>query len=221
MSRVLALVEGETEIAFVKTVLAPELAGKGVFLSATKIGSARGQSGIRSYESNRRDILAALKQDQGRFCTTMLDYYGMPDDWPGRAEAREKPPVERAVCVEARLGEDIAGAMGPSFDRRRFVPYVQMHEFEAILFSNPHELAAALRMPAIEADLAAMVTQCGSPEEIDDGETTAPAKRIRKLAPQYNKIVGGILAAQRIGLAAIRRECRHFDDWVKQLETLP
>lgn len=220
MSRVLALVEGETEIAFVKTVLAPALAGKGVFLFATKIGSARGQSGIRSYESNRRDILAALKQDQERFCTTMLDYHGMPNDWPGRAEARDQPFAERAGHVEARLGKDIARRMGQSFDGRRFIPYVQMHEFEAILFSNPHELAAALLLPAIEADLAAIVTQCGSPEEIDDSEATAPAKRIRALVPRYDKVVGGTLAAQRIGLEAIRRECQHFNEWVSRLEAL-
>lgn len=220
MSRVLALVEGETEIAFVKHVLAPELAGNSVYLSPVKIGSARGQSGIRPYESNRRDIVAALKQRTNDYCTTMLDYYGMPDDWPGRTEAELKPFPEKALTVEQRLREEICRTMGSSFRADRFIPYVQMHEFEAILFSQPRAMAEVLQLPRLELEMVRILDECHSPEEIDDDPDTAPSKRIKALTRKYEKRAQAALVARRIGLATIRQKCPHFSEWVSRLETL-
>ena len=91
MNRVLALVEGDTEQAFVRDVLAPELAHKGADLRARRIGKPGHKDGVRGYEVVLREIRTLLKEDLGRYCTTMFDYYGLPSNWPGVMEAKAKP----------------------------------------------------------------------------------------------------------------------------------
>ena len=104
---------------------------------------------------------------------------------------------------------------------RRLIPYIQLHEFEGLLFSEPTGFLEAFPGGQSLVDrLTAIRMQFSSPEDIDDGAATAPSKRILDIAPEYEKPVAGILIAQRIGLAVIRRECRHFDDWVARLLAL-
>ena len=93
MSRVVAIVEGYTEQAFCREVLAPALGAKGVSLEAQLVGKPGHKGGVRSWESARRDILNALKQQPDRACTTMVDYYGLPGDWPGVRQAKRNRPA--------------------------------------------------------------------------------------------------------------------------------
>ena len=61
-----------------------------------------------------------------------------------------------------------------------------------------------------------------SPERIDDGEHTAPSKRIIAQFPEYegSKVRVGSQMAERIGLETIRSQCPHFRAWVERLERL-
>jgi len=128
MVRVHVLVEGQTEETFVNRVLQPHLNGFGVYLYPRLAG---GSGGIGRYQRDKRDLLLILKQDTSVFCTTMFDYYGMPHSWPGRETAGG-----RAEVIEQAILNDICGEMGRGFNQARFIPYVQMHEFEALLFSE-------------------------------------------------------------------------------------
>ena len=220
MSRVLALVEGRTEQTFVREVLAPGLSSKGVFLSATMIGKSGHKGGVRVWASARRDIMAALKQDLRRCCTTMLDYYALPGDWPGSSEAREKPFDQAASVIERAIHGDICRELGDSFDPRRLIPYIQMHEFEALLFSDTDILSGVLPCPEAKSALDQIVAECKEPEGIDDNPKTAPSKRLLDLAAGYQKVLHGAIAAQRIGLARMRTACPHFRDWLERLEAL-
>ena len=218
MNRVRALVEGQTEQAFVAQVLAPHLLNHGVHIFPTLLGKpGRRRGGIRRYESVRRDILAALKENRGRFVTTMFDYYKLPNDWPGATNAAGLSPTEIGLAVAAALHEDIVSEIdaGP-----RFVPYSSMYEFVALLFSDPGILASTVQVPHLVDHFGNCVRQCGSPEAIDDGENTAPSKRIKSIAPQYDKVVHGTIAAQRIGLPTIKEQCPHFARWLETLEHL-
>ena len=104
---------------------------------------------------------------------------------------------------------------------QRFVPYIQLHEFEALLFSDPAAFTEMFpnREGAI-AQLTDIRKKFHSPEDINDGQLTAPSKRILNVLPDYQKSVAGILIAQRIGLAKIRSECGHFNDWLIKLIAL-
>ena len=220
MSRVLALVEGRTEQTFVRAVLAPDLGLKGVFLSASVAGKPGHKGGVRPWASVRREILAALKQDGRRYCTTMFDYYALPTDWPGARDAKAKPFDEAAAVIERAVHADICGELGDSFDQRRLIPYIQMHEFEALLFTDTQVLADVVQQPHLRNHFDKIVTDCGEPEAIDDNPETAPSKRILSAAPNYQKILQGAIAAKRIGLACMTEACPHFAEWVGRLETL-
>ena len=221
MSRLLVHVEGETEETFVNEVLSPYLYTRGYSaVSARLMGNAR-QRGLRGgikRWAERKDILRHLKQDAGRLVTTMVDYYGLPQTWPGRKAAGGLVFAQKAKTVENALSADISQGMGGAFNADRFIPYVMMHEFEAMLFSDCEGFGREMGREDLVEPLQAIRDQFASPEEIDDSPETAPSKRIGHLMPNYQKPLMGNLAALEIGIHAIRRECPHFRDWLERLE---
>ncbi len=220
MNRVVAVVEGVTEQIFIKSVLAPQLAQQGVMLTARLVGKPGHKGGVGSYDRARRDILAVLRQDTAVFCTTMFDYYGMPFGWPQRDLTPAAPFEKRAFLVEEAILQDILQDMGSNFRPRRFIPYIQMHEFEALLFSDPDMLAQTMQQPEMAVTLHNIEAQFESPEMINDHYETAPSKRLEKLFPTYTKVLSGTLAAQRITLSLMRQKCPHFSGWLTKLEKL-
>jgi len=229
MARLLVHVEGQTEETFVNEVLWPHLCGRGfTSVSARLVGNTRQRNrrgGIRGWDSVRKDILNHLKEDTGCLATTMVDYYGLPKSgekaWPGREEAGRLPFPRKAPTVQNALLADIRGAMGAGFNPARFVPYVMMHEFEGLLFSDCERFAAGIGRPDLAPTFQAIRDAFNSPEEIDDSPVTAPSKRVEGLFSGYQKPVLGTLAARAIGLDAIRMECPLFRQWLERLEAWP
>lgn len=229
MARLLIHVEGETEETFVTEVLAPHLHGFGyTHADARLLGNARQRrfrGGIRSWATVRRDILNHLREDSGCLASTMVDYYGLPQTgagaWPGREAAGRLPFREKAAAVTEALHADVGAAMGSDFDPRRFVPYVMMHEFEAMLFSDCTRFGEGIGRSHLAPRFQAIRDQFATPEEIDDSPLTAPSKRVVELIPEYQKPLLGTLAILEIGLDAIRAECPHFRAWLEHLEGWP
>ena len=216
-------VEGQTEETFVNQVLAPHLYGCGyVDVSARLLGNARQRTrrgGVKSWSTVRKEILNNLYGDSGCFVTTMVDYYGLPPSWPGRSEALQRPLPERASSVEAELLTDVRRRMGSGFNPDRFIPYLMLHEFESMLFSDCGRFADAIGRPNMASNFQAIRNQFTNPEEIDDSPETAPSKRIGSLVAGYQKPLSGTLAALAIGLDAIRAACPHFHAWLQCLES--
>jgi hypothetical protein len=229
MARLLIHVEGETEETFVNEVLAVHLYAKGYEkISARLMGDSRQRDrrgGIRGWNSARGDILRHLKEDAGTVVTTMVDYYGLPQTgskaWPGRAKAATLTFEKKAETVEDALLTDVCQEMGRNFNARRFIPYVMMHEFEGLLFSDCERFASGIGQPDLAWKFQAIRDQFTSPEEIDDSPITAPSKRVQALVPSYEKPLLGTLAMIEIGLDKIRAECPHFRRWIERLETCP
>ena len=229
MTRLLVHVEGQTEENFVNQVCATHLHCCGFStVSARLIGNARQRSqrgGVRPWTTVRTDIVNHLREDSGSIATTMVDYYGMPQTgpraWPGRSEANELAFPNNAETVEKALASDICDEMGENFNPERFIPYVMMHEFEAILFSDCDRFAEGIGEPELAPKFQEIRAKFGCPEEIDDAPETAPSKRIVSLVPGYQKPVWGILAALEISLVKIRSECPHFRSWLERLEGIP
>jgi len=228
VKRLLVHVEGESEEVFAKMLLCPHLVAHGVQASARLLGhrSERARrGGVISWTRARGDLLRHLKQDDRLYVSTFVDYYGMPQSgssaWPGRRQAASAPFPGRAELVEKALRRDVVAAMGPSFVASRFVPFVMMHEFEALLFSDCDAFAKAIDHPALASRFRAIRDQFSSPEENNDSQTTAPSKRLAALLPGYSKIRRAELAAPAVGLDAMRSECPHFKRWLESLEQLP
>ena len=214
MKKIKVLVEGQTEIIFTNGILKPYFNEK--YLSFKSVLLQEG-GGIPKYSKARKEILKALRSDGSCFYTTMIDYYGMPHDWPGKVESQSfNNYKDKAQKIEQELVEDIVSHMGVSWNPAHFIPYVQMHEFEALLFSNISALAGS--DSRITGQLEIILKSFSCPEEINDNYDTCPSRRIKHIIESYNKRVDGIVAAQKIGLKQMREKCPHFNEWIGKLE---
>ena len=108
--------------------------------------------------------------------------------------------------------------MGSDFDQRRFIPYVSMHEFEALLFSDCQRFAESIKHPDAGSAMQKVLDHFGNPEKIDDSPATAPSKRILALVPTYDKEYMGVRAIREIGLENILSKCQNFACWLSRLE---
>lgn len=215
------LVEGVAEETFVETVLAGHLARESVFASASRVQTRR-KRGVKysgggiTYERVKGELSNWLKQDQEVHFTTMFDLYRLHKGFPGFDEAtRLIDPLERVAMLEHRLAADIGSP--------RLIPYIQLNEFEALLLTDPNSLEHEFpsRTKAIEA-LTREVSPFSTPEYVNDTTEGAPSKRIQKWIPEYagRKASAGPSTVAKIGLAAIRAKCSHFDAWLTRLESL-
>lgn len=228
MARLLIHVEGETEETFVNEVLGPHLYSRGYSrVSARLMGNARQRDrrgGIRSWSAVKEDIVTHLKEDPQCLAGSMVDYYALPQTgeraWPGRREAGALPFSRKASTIQDALLAEICDEMGRGFDSRRFLPYVMMHEFEALLFSDCERFAQGIGRPDLAPRFQEIRNAFETPEEIDDSPVTAPSKRVEGLVPGYEKPLMGTLAILEIGLEAIRAHCPHFRNWLERLENL-
>lgn len=219
MRRVLILVEGQTEERFVKDVLQPYLWGVGVHpepkiatTKRVKLG-AHFKGGITDFGKVEDDLRRLLRDSDAALITTMIDYYGVPNDFPGKQSLQGHSSVERARELEAALEKHFNAAT-------RFLAYFMIHEFEALLFSTPGVLADVMNDPGRRIHLEGIRNSFPTPEDIDDDPLTTPSARVRKLFPTYRKRLHGPITTGRIGLEALRRECPHFNQWVSCLESL-
>jgi hypothetical protein len=103
--------------------------------------------------------------------TTMVDLYALPTEFPGWDEARKKArPRDRVSNLEAAFQAEMSD--------RRFHPHIQLHEFEALLYCDLSQLQR--RISNSEAAITALLRDVVglAPEDINEGATTAPSKRI-------------------------------------------
>ena len=218
MSRIRVLVEGQTEQAFVRDILNPYFISHGVYLHAVMF---RRTGGICPYDRAREVLSRSLKEDASLVCTTMVDFYGLPSDWPGRNQAKScKNYLDKAITVENNILNDIKEFLGDSFNLNRFTPYVQMHEFEALLFSSPDILAVSLGDKNLSSVFSDIRNEFSNPEEINDNYDTCPSRRIEMIFQGFKKTINGITAASKIGLETMRQECPHFNEWITKLEDI-
>lgn len=222
MIRLHVTAEGQTEQAFSKTVLAPHLSRFDVFVDARCVLTSKDKraakeyrGGLLSYAKAKQDILTWLKQDDHPECrfTTMFDLYALPEDFPGFGEAtRLSDPYARVRRLEESMADDIADS--------RFIPYIQLHEFEALILADPRQLDWEYLEHGVPIGNLVAMAGNKNPELINDGPTTAPSKRILGEIPEYDKAGAGVSVAGKIGLPVLRSKCRHFDEWLSRLEGL-
>ena len=173
MMRLLIHVEGQTEETFVNRILGPHLRDFGYSdVGVRLLGNLRRprsrRGGIVPWPIARKDILRHLQEDQECVATTIIDYYGLSEDWPGRKAATKLAVPKNAETIENATCADIRKQMGSRFDARRFIPYVSMHEFEAMLFSDCNRFAQVTNSPHLAQSFQKIRDGFASPEEIDD-----------------------------------------------------
>jgi len=218
-TEVVILVEGLTEKIFISDILVPYLAEKDIFMTPIIISKPGQKGGDVKFARVKNDIELHLKQRPDTYLTLFVDYYGIKNDWPGLQEAKEQStPKSKAEKINCATKDKVNELFQNWNSERRFIPYVSMHEFEALLFSEPQKLANKLNVSQSEIDK--ILSDCGEPENIDDSPVTAPSKRLEKLSDRFKKTSTGISIVKEIGLPRIRESCPIFTNWLMSVENL-
>lgn len=225
-----AVVEGETEQEFFKRVVAPHLLSFEIFAIPITVMTKRERDGRKhkgggDWTKWKEDIRRkCLDQRPSVRITTLFDLYGLPKNFPGLEQhGRLSDTAARATALEQAMLEEIADT--------RFLPYLQRHEFEALVLASLPALERLLEGPDDRAGLQKLRDDLGSlaPEDVNDGRATAPSKRLQAFIPSYSpgdrrkgegKSVYGPLVTEETGLASLRVQCPRFDAWISKLETL-
>ncbi len=220
MTRVYIVVEGQTEEAFVNDLLSPALWAVGIIPAAILIGRPGHRGGAVTFNRVVEHLGRLLKGDGDAYCTTLLDYYGRGPGFPVIPSGRS--PAEAVELLEGAVSERLSADIPTTRVDVRCLPYFQLHEFEALLFSDPAALARGFYRDDLAAPLDEIRKAFGTPEDINDSPLTAPSKRIEQLSPDYGrqKPLLGTLAALSVGLPAMRRVCPRFGRWVDRLLSL-
>ncbi|HET6842720.1 MAG TPA: DUF4276 family protein [Candidatus Angelobacter sp.] len=212
--------EGQAEESFLDKVLAPVLWSSGVYLRPVVLGTPGHKGGKVNYARVKKDVLALLKQDRTIYCSTMLDFYGLGAGFPGTPLQQNLRNIEKVIRIEQAIKTDITAQISDLRPDVRFLPYLQLHEYEGLLFSDPAAFADGIRQPHLRQSFEEIRQSFVSPEDINDHPDTAPSKRVLGIYPGYNKVLEGTLAAQSVGIARMLQECAHFRQWVERLQAL-
>ena len=200
MVRLAISVEGLTEERFIQRVVAPYLQYRGIYAEPIQLGHKGGDVYLPRIKKELNNLANSFDK-----VTTLYDFYG----FRGKDAAESKETLELKImdCVAAPL-------------RERIIPYVQMYEFEGLLFASPEAIENNIHQSGL-ADWANDVLQHfdNDPEKINDSPHTAPSKRLLNKT-NYMKTVHGPDIAQEIGLATLREKCTGFGNWLDKLEAL-
>jgi hypothetical protein len=211
VTRLYVVSEGLTETSFVRDVLTPHLERQWPERLAVHAPNLRGHC---SYAEVKKLIRALFANPGGEvLVTTMLDVFNLAADFPGRSACDGyDDPWKRVEEQERFFSEDVQD--------RRLIPYLQLHEFEALILTDARCLAKYY--PNRRSDLIKLAKSVKkkfkSPEEVN--RRTPPSWRIRTVVPEYQKPLFGISAFTDLGMEKVRAACKHFDSWLKKLEGL-
>ncbi len=224
MKRIIIIGEGQTEASFCNDVLIPHFSRINTYIQNPLIKKTGG--GIVNWSALKYQINKHLLEDSSVYVTTLIDYYGIHShhQYPTWNDA------ERIVDKNTRM-DLLENAMLNEIDtnlRNRFIPYIQLHEFESLLFSDLQVFDENFaRNEFLDYNyLIETINEYPNPELINNGNETAPSKRLSKIIKGYysenenHKVLYGSLLSHDIGLNKIRAKCPRFNDWVTKLEQL-
>ncbi|MBK9932888.1 MAG: DUF4276 family protein [Cytophagaceae bacterium] len=218
MKRIILICEGPTEQAFTKTNLQVPFISKNIYLQSPLIKASRG--GIVKWSKLKEQIETHLKAEPNAYVTTFIDYYGMYDKYlfPQWEEAHTIVDLnQRMEALEQGMLDDIDESL-----RHRFIPYLQLHEFEGLLFNDINIIKSQIPkddivgMPELEKTFA----DYDNPEMINNNRTTSPSHRLMRIIRGYNKVVYGDILSEAIGLTRIRQKSPRFNNWLTKLECI-
>lgn len=211
--RLIIVVEGKTEEEFVNELLRPYFYSFGLYnITAIKIQTSKGfKGGFVNYQHLKRDILRLL-HEPNTLVTTFVDYFRIPTSLPNYDNCIKLPQVgDRIVCLEASMKSDIGY-------QDRFIPYIQQHEFESLLFTKSESFSTYYDSKIVSA-IEKIAEQYDNPEDINDNPNTAPSKRLLSIITNYKKVTDGNLIALETGIEQILAKCPRFCTWIEKLQS--
>lgn len=215
MKRVIIVVEGDTEKEFVDKVLGPYLYSKGLSsVNCFKIKHTKG--GLTKYQHLKTDLINCVYENNV-LVTTLIDFYALPKDFPKYEDAGKiVNRADRLIFLENAILKDLESEKGKDFPN--LFPYIQLHEFEALVFSSMSGISSLFEANEANFDeIQKIIDSHPNPENINDSPETAPSKRLLRLIKGYNKVINGIMIIEEIGIENILKKCPRFRTWVETL----
>lgn len=213
MKRLNIVVEGQTEQSFVNEVLTPYLQSKGVAIITPILihTSKTGRGGFVNYHHLHNTVKGLLKNpyDGNIVVSSFVDFFRMPNNMPDYDDAMR-------LGTDLQKVESLQQALGNSIADRRFIPYIQLHEFEALLFSNNNGFEY-LWEDDMSSKTKNIVDSFENPEDINSAPETAPSKRLLAINQKYDKVLEGNVIALEVGINEMLAKCPRFADWVSRL----
>lgn len=209
MKRLVFIVEGDTEISFIENHVIPYLYNKGISIpmhGQTILTSRRynKKGGVVSYQSFKNEVTRTFSQGDV-LVTTMIDFFRIPSTFPNYSTDKRHISI-----IESGIHNDFE-------NRPDFYPYIQLHEIEALMFSNIEGFKLVVDEPEALVKIQEIITDYPNPEDINNSPATAPSKRLAALF-NYNKVVDGEMILEMIGMETILQKCPRFAKWIKDLE---
>lgn len=216
MKRLIVIVEGETEESFVNNVLSPYFNSLGVYNMIQCFKLKHSHGGISKYSHLKTDILNVIYESDV-VVTTMIDFYRLPSDFPGYAEVTSlKEKTLMVSTIEQCVKAEIESTQNRRFDN--LIPYVQLHEFEALIFSSAAGVESLFDPGEYDSKcFSETIANHQNPEEINNGPDTAPSVRLKKMILGYNKVLYGVEMVRIIGMETLLSKCPHFAGWINKL----
>ncbi len=219
MKRICVICEGQTEEMFVSSVLAPRFCDLNLFLEGQTVATSVGhKGGALNYARIKGHIEKILKNQDQPCVTTLVDLYQLGTDFPDFNKAMNLPLPKKLTCLTDAWHKDIIQSTG--CQPERFLPYIQAHEFEALLFSDVTAITeTSEQWQKATKELQAIKDKAESPEYINNTAETKPTAHFKRLLPRpsYKKVRHGSIIMQKIGLNVIEQECHFFAEWVKNI----
>ncbi|TAE33477.1 MAG: DUF4276 family protein [Cytophagales bacterium] len=215
MRPIIIVVEGPTEQTFIEQCLMPYWFERfGIYeVYPSRIGNDGGNVRV---DRLRKDIELFLKQRPNAYVTTLIDYSGNElKKLENYVKCKALPTTDQRIkCIEDNLLKLI--------DSERFIPFIQKHEFESLLFSSGYSLQAYLKPKTCEA-ITQTRSQFHGPEDINTNQY--PSYRLKEFfnlyePRKYSKVANGSILALEIGLPTILKECPRFAAWVERIGKL-
>lgn len=216
MKRLEIIVEGVTESDFVTQVLAPYLESLGLIeaycvcpIIIRTHPNHRG--GMSKYTHLRSDILSCLSScDKDLTVSMMIDFFALPSNVPRPQNYNSlKTDYDKVKAIEQCIFDDI--------DDYRFIPYIQLHEFEALLFASKVGFDYCYENDPRALLLKKIVDSYDNPEEINTSPSGAPSKRILAIIPEYQKGYDGNVIMIENGIDVVIAKCPGFRKWIKAI----
>ena len=190
--------EGQTEVDFIKCLNEKYFIPKRISLKPVSYNKSTSMNGNVSVDR----IVQYIKKAKHPIVTTFVDYYGFKHQ-----SGRSVTQIEEEIKEKA--------------NKEFFIPYLQMHEIEALWFSDINAIKEVKNPNDLQVNrLMKIVNEYPNPEDINNSPQTAPSKRLESIFPDYQKVLDGKLISNKLSIPKIQEKCPRFSKWLKDIEDM-
>lgn len=219
MKRLDIIVEGQSEREFISQMVAPYLEECGViesyYVSPIVIRTNPNyRGGMTKYSHLKDEILKSLSSSNPDLVvSTLIDFFRLPSHFPHTDNFK-------SLSSDELKAQEIQKCMSADIYDPRFIPYIQLHEFEAFMFASCDGFRYCYGdSDKRTSELYRIVSEFDNPERINSSPEGAPSKRILSIIEEYDKVGDGNVILLQNGIEIILEKCPRFRGWIETIKS--